>query len=545
VVVAVGLGVAILAIAGPARLGPSRAVGALPGVNGSIAFVSDRVPSQGYEVFVVPAAGGAPVQLSNSTAADSGPTWTPGGTDLVFVSTRANGSDDIFRMGADGSAPTPLTNTPGVGDANPSVSPDGSMIVFVSDRDGNLEIYVMKSDGSGQTRLAADPAPDTKPSWSPDGTKIVFMSKRMLEDDWELFTMNADGTGVTRITNRAACSNSEPDWSPDGTKIALRTTCLDAAGDAEIGVVSAGGGPIHRLTDNDVIDSQPAWSPDGTKVAFLSNEDGDNDIWIMNAADGTGRTKLADSPASDFSPSWQPLPSPAGPPAPPPPPPPAPGAAPVSITRAVLLAPRWQASTISAKVRIEGTLPAAASLRIRLVKGRSAASAPRGLSAGCRLGVTVCTVAAPAGPLAVTLQLAPTTAPGRYQVEVSGTTGGAAFAPVRAALVVPAPDEGVVDRAWVSTTANGAELATVPSSAAHFFVNFRFAALPRRPLLTLVVRYPDGTTAIARDRYRAPPRRVPVRQPKPPGGRHAVGTWRFTLKAGERVIRTVRVKIVP
>ena len=49
-------------------------------------------------------------------------------------------------------------------------------IAFQSDRDGNFEIYVMNADGSGQTRLTNNNAEDWEPNWSPDGTKIVFVS---------------------------------------------------------------------------------------------------------------------------------------------------------------------------------------------------------------------------------------------------------------------------------------------------------------------------------------------------------------------------------
>ena len=52
-------------------------------------------------------------------------------------------------------------------DGSPSWSPDGGRIAFDSLRDGNGEIYVMNADGSGQTRLTDNPASDGSPSWSP------------------------------------------------------------------------------------------------------------------------------------------------------------------------------------------------------------------------------------------------------------------------------------------------------------------------------------------------------------------------------------------
>src|SRR5687767_4151276 len=58
-------------------------------------------------------------------------------------------------------------------------------IAFSSFRDGNQEIYVMNPDGSGQTRLTDNPADDGAPAWSPDGTKIAFTSNR--DGNYEIY----------------------------------------------------------------------------------------------------------------------------------------------------------------------------------------------------------------------------------------------------------------------------------------------------------------------------------------------------------------------
>jgi hypothetical protein len=173
-------------------------------------------------------------------------------------------------------------------------------IAFATDRDGNSEIYTMNPDGSSLTRLTNNAAFDGEPAWSPDGTKIVFTTNR--DGNLEIYAMNADGTSPTRLTNNAAF-DAEPAWSPDGTKIAFDT---DRDGNTEIYTMNADGTSPARLTNNAAIDESPGWSPTGTKIVFDTSRDGNNEVYTMNA-DGTTQTRLTNSPGIDQSPNWQPV----------------------------------------------------------------------------------------------------------------------------------------------------------------------------------------------------------------------------------------------
>ncbi len=136
-------------------------------------------------------------------------------------------------------------------------------IVFHSNRSsGNYEIYTMNLDGSGVTNLTNNPSGESNANWSPDGTQIVFTSFR--DGNGEIYIMDADGSNQTRITNNPA-SDSSAAFSPDGTEIVFVS---NRDGNDEIYTMNSNGSNQTRITNNGGADVNPAWSPDGTKILF-------------------------------------------------------------------------------------------------------------------------------------------------------------------------------------------------------------------------------------------------------------------------------------
>lgn len=160
----------------------------------------------------------------------------------------------------------------------------------------------MSPDGSGVTQLTDEPGAQFDPSWSPDGSMIAFVSVRDSRGVFccgEIFVMNADGSGLTNVTNTEDADDFDPAWSPDGTRIAFASFGPESK---DIYVMTPDGTGLTRLTGGPGNDFMPAWSPDGSKIAFVSDRDGGQDIFVMNA-DGTGVTQLTDTQQLEANPA--------------------------------------------------------------------------------------------------------------------------------------------------------------------------------------------------------------------------------------------------
>jgi uncharacterized protein YjdB len=170
--------------------------------------------------------------------------------------------------------------------SDPAFSPDGSRIAFVSQRDGNAEIYVMNADGTGSTRITNDPQPDGRPSFMPDGQALVFHSARTAGKQ-QIWVVNVDGSALTQLTRDSA--NSAPTVSPDGQTIAYVSTRNK---DSDIWLMARDGSNQRQFTRSpQQRESEPRFLRDGTLAYLVERRENNRTVQqVMRADLATGAT---------------------------------------------------------------------------------------------------------------------------------------------------------------------------------------------------------------------------------------------------------------
>jgi Tol biopolymer transport system component len=225
---------------------------------------------------------------------------------------------DIYVANPDGSNPTQLTNDAGF-EAFPLWTPDGQQILFSSSSSNGLKrgVYMVNADGSNLHQVFDGPADLESLVWSPDGTKGAFhveFQERDYVDEFSatfsIYTMNADGSNVQRLTYTSDFSAVWPSWSPDGKHIAFAARVEDGDG-LHIYVMNVDGSDQRQLTYGATFDQITRWTPDGEHILFTSTgrsgreEHADNRYIYSMDLNGTNIHRFFDRPVEAGDEYWE------------------------------------------------------------------------------------------------------------------------------------------------------------------------------------------------------------------------------------------------
>ncbi len=176
-------------------------------------------------------------------------------------------------------------------------------ILFLSDRTGRTAVFAMDADGRNVVMLTSSEPYHAAAAWEAYSSDRRF--RAFVKDAWgllQIYFWDYAYDTERQVTRQGSGTSWDPVWSPTSDEIAFIS---NESGNDEIWIIHADGQGAHKLTENTwEWDKHPTWSPDGQQLAFWSNRDtGRWQIWTINA-DGSGLRNISANPFNDWDPVW-------------------------------------------------------------------------------------------------------------------------------------------------------------------------------------------------------------------------------------------------
>jgi len=229
------------------------------------------------------------------------PAWSPDG-EWIALSVDTGGELDIALVRTDGTDFRLLTSEGSV-DVQPAWTPDGRFVVFASARGRDFDILVHEVATGAVETVVGGRGNQFQPAPSPDGSKLAYVAGvRGRLGSGGIWTVPMMGGEAQLVHYEETSFRPVPTWTPDGSALVYAS---DAAGSYDLASVPATGGNRVRLTSQSWDEFSPAVSPDGRRVAFVGNQDGLTALYVTSRF-GEGNTNWERLEPSRLSPLYDP-----------------------------------------------------------------------------------------------------------------------------------------------------------------------------------------------------------------------------------------------
>ena len=255
----------------------------------TIAFISNI--SGRNNLWLVPAEGGWPTQLTVSDQRQTAPAWAPDGKWIAYMSDYDGDEQwDIFLVSPSTGQVVNLTNTREIAEESPTWSPDGRYLAYmVKPKTSSVfEINVYDTLTRETRHLTNGTAKDKlnfSPIWSRDGKWIVYTQQQAKGTDSNIFVAEvASGKSTLLTPHQGEQLYSANDFSPDAKQVLI--TANAGNGYDNVGLLDVASKKITWLTQDKWEISGGNFSPDGKSITWTANVDGNTDIYFHDIASG-------------------------------------------------------------------------------------------------------------------------------------------------------------------------------------------------------------------------------------------------------------------
>jgi TolB protein len=270
-----------------------------PVFESKVAFVSDRDGNK--EIYIMDYDGANQTRLTFNKIDDISPAWSPDGKMIAYTSYQSLVAGLYILQIYEGRR---IAVSVRGGNFSPCWSPDGKKLAFMSTMDGNSEIYTADIDEDSLKRgafrikrLTFNNGIDGAPTWSPTGRQLAFVSDR--GGTPQIYTMDAEGSNVVRVSFGGSTHHDSPAWSPAGDRI-VYVARVESVFD--LYVLDLRTQQISKLTESNARNESPSWSPDGRHIIFTSNMRGGLQLFSIDY-DGAGLRQLTTKGQNNW-PDW-------------------------------------------------------------------------------------------------------------------------------------------------------------------------------------------------------------------------------------------------